>query len=62
MIFYSWLSIIRTWRSQMVRINELVARMGERRIFVQGFVGKTGTNEYFGRCRLRWEGNIKTYI
>ena len=60
--FYSWLNIIRTRRSQMVRINELVARIGERRIFVQGFGGKTGRGEYLGRCGLRWEGNIKTNI
>jgi hypothetical protein len=47
----------------MVRISELVARMGEKRIFVQIFFGgKTGRKEYFGRCGLRWEGNIKANI
>jgi len=60
--FYSWLNVIRTCRSPMVRINELVARVGEKRIFVQGFSGKTGREEYFGRRGLRWEGNIKTNI
>jgi hypothetical protein len=59
--FYSWLNI-RTWKSQMVRISELVARVGEKRIFMQGFGGKTGRKEYFGRCGLRWEGNIKSNI
>lgn len=59
---YSWLNIIRTCRLPMVRINELVARMGEKRIFIQGFGVKTGREEYFGRCGLRWEGNIKTNI
>lgn len=58
--FYSWLNIMRTCRSQMVRISELAARMGEKRIFIRGFGGKTGRKEYFGRCGLRWEGNIKT--
>jgi hypothetical protein len=61
-IFYSWLNIIRTWRSQMVRISELVAHMGEKRIFIQGFGGRTGREEHFGRYGLRWEGNIKMNI
>jgi hypothetical protein len=36
--------------------------MGEKRIFTQGFGGKTGRKEYFGRYGLRWEDNIKTNI
>jgi hypothetical protein len=46
----------------MVRISELVARMGEKGVFVQGFGGKTGRKEYFGRCGRRWEGNIEANI
>jgi hypothetical protein len=46
----------------MVRISDLMARVGEKRIFIQGFGGKTVWKEYFGRYGLRWEGNIKTSI
>lgn len=60
--FNSWLNIIRTCKSPMVRIDELVVRMGEKGIFTQGFGGKTGREEYFGRRGMRWEGNIKTNI
>jgi hypothetical protein len=57
--FYSSLIIIRIMKSRRMRCAGLLACMGELRNAYKVVLGDSGGKRSLGRCRRRWEGNIK---
>jgi hypothetical protein len=58
---YSSLNIVRVIKSKSMRWAGHVARMGERRDVYRVLVGRPKGKRPLGRCRRRWEDNIKIY-